>query len=273
MPLIHGGDSYKVGMFIPCFNVEPFIEKVISGIPQGLYDKLSVILIVDNNSDDNTREVIVKLREKLKRDKIVLLHNRQNYNLGGSYKVGFDYFVANKFDFMIAVHGRGQGQAGVDTAKFIDIIDSGKDFDFIGCSRFLKGSVLENYSNVRRIGNAAIAQLQKLVTGNNMSDPGTGHFCIKVSTLAKLPYHNLTSERFLNNELQMNLSLANAKMLEIPHVWRAFEYEKAKFNIWGLGFKIVLSLFKCFLHKKGVFKFKSFSHCSDNLHLFEYDRI
>ena len=157
------------------------------------------------------------------------------------------------------VHGRGQGQAGVDAENFIRIIDSGDLFDFMGCSRFLNRSELTNYPALRRYGNYLVIGLQRLATGKGMSDPGTGHFCVNLKTLATIPYRNLTSKRHFNNELQMSLALKGAVMREVPHVWHAFSYEKAKFNIWTLGFDIVGSLTKFYLTKKGLARFREFS--------------
>lgn len=249
----------RIGLMIPCYNVEPFIGDVIRGIPKSVYDRLEALLVIDNHSEDKTREVVVQTRREMSRDRIRLICNRRNHNLGGSYKIGFDYFIGNGFDYLIAVHGRGQGQAGEDAGNLIKIIDSGEGFDFIGCSRFLKGSELVNYPMVRKIGNYMVIGLQRMATGKRMSDPGTGHFCVNLKTLAMVPYRNLTSKRYFNNEMQMSLALIGARMREIPHAWRAFSYEKAKFNIWSLGFGIVGSLSKFYLAKKGLARFRGFS--------------
>ncbi|MBI5468698.1 MAG: glycosyltransferase family 2 protein [Deltaproteobacteria bacterium] len=254
-----GCGGKRIGLMIPCYNVEPFIGDVLRGIPDNVYDRLETLLVIDNHSEDKTREIVVKMRGEMSRDRIRLLCNRRNQNLGGSYKIGFDYFIGNGFDYLIAVHGRGQGQAGEDAKNFLKIIDSGASVDFIGCSRFLKGSELSNYPALRKIGNYLVIALQRMATGKKMSDPGTGHFCVNLKTVMTIPYRNLTSKRSFNNELQMSLALKGAEMREVPHVWRAFSYEKAKFNIWTLGLDIAGSLAKLYLTKKGFASFREFS--------------
>lgn len=264
----------RIGLMIPCYNVEPFIGDVLRGIPDSVYDRLEALLVIDNCSEDKTRDVVLRFRQEMSRDRIRLLCNRRNYNLGGSYKIGFDYFIEKGFDYLIAVHGRGQGHGGSDAQSLIRLIDSGVNFDFAGCSRFLKGSELVNYPALRKIGNHIVRALHYMATGRWVSDPGTGHFCVKLKTLGTIPYHNLTCRRSFNNELQMSLALIGAETIEVPHVWRAFSYDKARFNIWALGSDIVGSLAKFYLTKKRVVMFREFSRGHNVLQdKFEYDLL
>ena len=40
---------------------------------------------------------------------IKVLKNRENYGLGGSHKVAFNYAIENNFDYIIVLHGDDQG--------------------------------------------------------------------------------------------------------------------------------------------------------------------
>lgn len=40
---------------------------------------------------------------------VTLLRNDENYGLGGSHKVAFDYALNNAYDYVVVLHGDDQG--------------------------------------------------------------------------------------------------------------------------------------------------------------------
>jgi len=56
----------KFLIFIPAYNVEDKIFNVLNQIPKKIFRKEKVdILIINDNSKDNTKKIIIKLKKKI----------------------------------------------------------------------------------------------------------------------------------------------------------------------------------------------------------------
>ena len=98
----------KILLFIPMFNCEKQITRVLNQIDEKVREYITEIIVVDNRSTDNSQEKVIDYI-KNKNKNIKLLINTENYNLGGSHKVAFNYAVKNNFDYVIVLHGDDQG--------------------------------------------------------------------------------------------------------------------------------------------------------------------
>lgn len=163
----------KILVFIPMYNCALQIPRVIAQFTPEICSHFTEILVVDNGSKD---EGLAACRESLKRNegriKWTLVQNKENYSLGGSHKVAFNYALDNKFDYVAILHGDDQGSI----ADLIPLLESGKHRQtqcLLG-SRFMKGSRLVNYSWIRILGNKIFNFLFSVVTGERLYDLGAG---------------------------------------------------------------------------------------------------
>lgn len=81
----------KISVIVPCYNVEKFVEKCIDSLINQTYDNIEIIAI-DDQSKDNTFEVLKKLKEKYG-EKITLYQNEKNKGL--AYTRNFGVSKAN----------------------------------------------------------------------------------------------------------------------------------------------------------------------------------
>lgn len=100
----------KILLFIPMYNCENQIIRVLAQLTEEICGYLSEIIIIDNRSTDrgeaNVRQYLSKNRLSVKTS---LLRNDENYGLGGSHKVAFQYAIDHNFDYIILLHGDDQG--------------------------------------------------------------------------------------------------------------------------------------------------------------------
>ena len=100
----------KILVFIPMYNCERQIVRVIEQLKGNIKYYISEVIIVNNRSTDDGENVVI---EKIKHIdfpfRIKVLRNDENYGLGGSHKVAFNYAVDNEFDYCIVLHGDDQG--------------------------------------------------------------------------------------------------------------------------------------------------------------------
>lgn len=162
----------RIMVFIPCYRCASQIGRVLRQFTQDLQKLIAEIVVVDNRSPDNTiNEAKIALSE-IRHCKKTLLLNCENYNLGGSHKVAFDYFLQAGHDYIIVLHGDDQGSI----TDLIPLLKRGmhRNVDSLLGSRFDSASKLIGYSLFRRYGNVAFNLLISLVTRRWVTDMGAG---------------------------------------------------------------------------------------------------
>lgn len=159
-------------LFIPGYNCEKQIPRVLEKVQKsGAMDYINEIIFVNNRSTDKTEKAVLDFKKKSKMP-IRVLRNDDNYNLGGSHKVAFDYAIKNKYNYVIVLHGDDQG----DVNDIMPVLKSGdyKKHDCMLGARFMKGSKLNGYSKFRTFGNRVYNILFSIVVRRRIYDLGSG---------------------------------------------------------------------------------------------------
>lgn len=68
-----------VSVIIPCFNVEDYIEECLESVYNQIYKNIEVV-VVDNNSTDNTLKIVNELKRNLYNDLIILKEEKKGAN-------------------------------------------------------------------------------------------------------------------------------------------------------------------------------------------------
>jgi glycosyltransferase involved in cell wall biosynthesis len=147
----------KILVAIPCYNCEIQIKRVIAGFDENLLDKIEKVIIIDNQSKDDTiNSAINAIKTKtIGHDKFNVFRNDNNYGLGGSHKVAFNFGFENGMDYVIILHGDDQAKTQ-EINNFISEIERNDELAAILGSRFMKNSKLYGYSFFRTYGNIAL---------------------------------------------------------------------------------------------------------------------
>ena len=83
----------KILVFIPGYNCEKQIIRVLNQFYEKVKKYFTDIIFVNNRSTDNTEKVVLNFKKNSKDLNIKVLRNNENYNLGGSHKVAFNYAI------------------------------------------------------------------------------------------------------------------------------------------------------------------------------------
>ena len=216
----------KIGIFIPCYNVENSIRGVLNSFSQRTLQEVNQILAVDNCSKDRTFDILKEakgLKETLGR-KLVIIKNAENYGLGGSQKIAYQYFLDNGFTHFIIVHGDGQGDGEAIVRNFFKVFDQQPDIDVILASRFISGGDTSSYNHLRTVGNWVFNVITFVCTGYWMTDAGTAVIFYRTAILKDVPFADLTNSFQFNPELNILLhALKGVKIKEIPLSWKDSE--------------------------------------------------
>jgi len=164
--------SDKILLFIPAYNCEKQIVRVLDQISPVLLAFISKVLVVNNCSTDGTQQAVVDYKIAHPSLPITLLRNKENYGLGGSHKVAFRYAIENNYDYVIVLHGDDQGRL----SDFVPVLAERyyRKHDCILGARFMRGSRLEGYSAFRTFGNIVYDFLFAFVVRKKIYDLGSG---------------------------------------------------------------------------------------------------
>lgn len=203
-------------LFIPVYNCNIQVKRLINKIKKKELDQISEILFIDNQSSDQTLETLLKETKNIKK-KITIILNDNNYGLGGSHKVALNYAKNNKYNDLIVFHGDDQGNLE-DLDKLISV-DTQRKYDFILGSRFMKGSILHNYSFIRISGNIFFNFIFSLVTFKWLNDLGSGLNLIRLDNLDIKKIESFPDNLTFNYYLTLYICYYKKNFLFVPITW------------------------------------------------------
>lgn len=209
----------KILLFIPMYNCQKQIVRVLNQLTTDVCKYLDEVIIINNRSTDNGEQVVTEyLKEKNIDIAVKLLRNRDNYGLGGSHKVAFDYAIKKKFDYVIVLHGDDQG----DIANIVPYLrhQTYKKYDCLLGARFMRGSRLQGYSGFRTFGNHVYDILFSIVVRDRIYDLGSGLNMYRVQALADGFYRNYPDNLVFNYCMILGAENLRLKTRFFPILWR-----------------------------------------------------
>ncbi len=186
----------KILVFIPGYNCEKQITRVLNQFDKEVLKYIDEIIFINNRSTDNTEKAVLDYKKEHTELPVKVLRNEENYNLGGSHKVAFNYALDNKFDYIIVLHGDDQG----DIHDIIPHLanEEYKKYDCLLGSRFLKGSKLRGYSKFRIFGNRVFNIIYSICIGKKIKDLGSGLNMYNTKILENNFYHKFPDKLTFN---------------------------------------------------------------------------
>lgn len=156
----------RVLIIVPAYNEAENIGPVLRSLKKDI--SYADILIVDDHSTDNTKEIVEKTGAKC-------ITNIFNMRYAWAIQVGIKYAKYKDYDYAIFMDADGQHLAS-EAAKLYDAIIKTNSDIVIG-SRYLKKTGYK-CPLFRRIGTKIFEILIRLFTGKKIADPLSGFQCI-----------------------------------------------------------------------------------------------
>ncbi|MGE5329287.1 MAG: glycosyltransferase family 2 protein [Deltaproteobacteria bacterium] len=236
----------KFLLFIPGYNCEKQIIRVLNQIDNEVLSYISEIIVVNNRSTDNTEKVITEFIAAKPDLPIKLLRNDENYGLGGSHKVAFAYAIENNFDYVIVLHGDDQG----DIRDLLPVLKSEKYINYDCClgARFQKGSKLKGYSAFRTFGNRVYNFLFSIAAGKRIYDLGSGLNLYNVNMLKNKFYFKFPDNLTFNYCMILASDYYNQNIMFFPISWREDD-QVSNVKMFNQALNVLKMLFKYFFNK------------------------
>jgi glycosyltransferase involved in cell wall biosynthesis len=207
----------KILIFIPAYNVEKKITKVLNKIPKIVFNKYNAkILVIEDNSSDKTLSVIKKvIKKKGDKIKIYLIVNKKNKGYGGVQKIAFNYAIKKNFKYVVMLHGDNQYPANKILLLIKPLLTN--KFDAVFGSRMINSinALKGGMPLYKYLGNIALTFFQNLVLSSNLSEFHSGYRSYKVSSLKKIKFKINTNDFHFDTEIIIQFLKNNLKIKEI----------------------------------------------------------
>jgi hypothetical protein len=216
--MLHGK---TISLIIPCYNEAIALPHQLPQVPPFIDE----LLIVDNNSTDNTAEIARAHGAK------VVAESRKGY--GAAYKCGFKAATGEIF---VTLDGDGTYPLE-EIERLVGILETEK-LDFISACRFPLQNP-ENMDKVSQFGNRVLTLAAKILFGNGIQDSQSGMWVFRSACLQKMRIESdgmPLSEEIKIEALKRKLRF---KEVHIPYHARLGEKKIRKFrdgwhNLWFL---------------------------------------
>jgi len=207
----------KILIFIPSYNVEKKIKRVLKRIPNSIFKKFNIkILIIEDNSKDSTLSIIRSIiKEKRKKININLIANKKNKGYGGVQKIAFKYAIRKKFKYIVMLHGDNQYPAN----KIINLLNPlvTGNYDAVFGSRMINSldAIKGGMPIYKYIGNVLLTFFQNIILSSNLSEFHSGYRSYKVTSLKKIKYSKNTNDFHFDTEIIIQFLKKNFIIKEV----------------------------------------------------------
>ena len=230
----------KISVVMPCFNEIKTINEIIKKIEKSLSKFKFEILVIDDFSNDGSREFLKKISSKNK--KIRVLFNDYNKGKGASLNKGFSEAKGE----IICIQDADLEYNPNDLVPMIELIINGYADVVIG-SRFRGNGPVRANLFINRVANFFITTLTNIFTNLSLTDI---ECCYKVFKKDDIQKINLLENRFgIEPELTIKFAKLNLKIFEVGISY--YGRTKAEGKKIGLidGFRAIYCIFRYSLFK------------------------
>ena len=222
----------KLSIVIPCYNEEATIEELVAQVQASPYEK--EILIIDDGSQDRTREILATLAED---PEIRVFLQPKNQGKGSALRRGFTEATGD----VVIVQDADLEYDPRDYPKLLQPIEDGKA-DVVYGSRFQGGPGRVLYYK-HMLGNQFLTFLSNMLTDLNLTDMETCYKAFKREVIQNI---RLESNRFgFEPEVTAKVSrMRDVVIYEVPISYNGRTYEEGKKITWKDGAAALWHIFK-----------------------------
>lgn len=227
-------------ILIPTYNERENIARIVEAIfalPQS-FD----VLIIDDNSPDNTAEIVQLLQLKYP-DRLYLEQRKGKLGLGTAYIHGFQWALARSYQFIFEMDADFSHNPA-DLQKLYNACANNSADVAVG-SRYVNGGNVKNWTWERIILSYGASWYVRLITGMPVRDSTAGFICYKRFVLEALNLQdiNVTGYAF-QIEMKYKAWKKGFHIAEIPITFidRVFGESKMSIKIFNEALKSVFAL-------------------------------
>jgi glycosyltransferase involved in cell wall biosynthesis len=230
--------NFTLSIIIPCYNEINTISELIKKVKSSSI-KSKEIIIIDNCSNDGTREFLKNLKD----ESLTIVFNKKNIGKGGSLAKGFKLASGT----ITLVQDADLEYDPSEYEKLIAPILDGQA-DVVFGSRFMGEAPHRVLYFWHRVGNGFLTLLSNILTDINLTDMETCYKAFKTSIIKSIKI----KERGFGVEPEITAKIArlNCRIYEVGISYFGRTYEEGK----KVGWKDGLVAIWCILKYNLIFK-------------------
>lgn len=203
-------NNKSICVVVPAYNEEKLIGRVIETMPE-FVDK---IIVVNDNSTDNTVEVVNKYCST-NSDRILLISHEENQGVGGAISTGYKKAAELEYDITVIMAGDAQMDPN-DLSRIVAPIVENRA-DYVKGNRLFRGESWSMIPHYRYLGNSALSFLTKIASGYwHIADSQSGYTAISLQTLKRINIDSIYKKYGMPNDLLITLNIHNFVVIDIP---------------------------------------------------------
>lgn len=241
-------DLKRFAIYIPAYNAALTLPRVLERIPEKIRREVREILVIDNNSPDDTHLIALETKEEQGIHNLRVVRNERNEGYGGSQKIAYQYCIDHQFDGVVMLHGDAQ-YAPELMENLIEPIILG-EADMVFGSRFTGDPLKGGMPLHRYLGNRVLTTVQNLLLGTRLSEFHSGYRVYAVEALRRIPFQRFSSDYHFDTEIIIALVDRKLRIMEVP-IPTHYGDEENYVNIWRYGLDVLVTTVSYFLHRKG----------------------
>jgi len=236
----------EILIFIPTYNEEENIGNLIEQL-QDLQLDLD-ILIVDDESKDDTIEIIKRKQQKYDNIHLIVRKGKKGRGLAG--RVAFQYFSNSKYDILIEM----DADLSHDPKYIPKILSEFPEYDVVIGSRLIAGGGEEGRSIYRRFITIISNLLIKILFRTRIKDCTSGLRAFNKQIVRNFNIKNFFSTQVsIVEEILYACILSDAKIKETPIIFYERSTGTSKLNLKRILMTFV-AIFKIIMRGKKIIK-------------------
>ena len=206
----------SIGILIVAYNAEATLESVLSRIPSHFIPSISVVLICDDASQDNTFTVSQRAQVERVELPIQLIRQPKNLGYGGNQKAGYRWMIDNGIDIVVLLHGDGQ-YAPELLPEMVAPITSGRADVVFGSRMMTPGAALKGgMPKYKFIGNKILTFWQNRMAQVRLSEWHSGYRAYSTNALSLTAFESNADYFDFDTEIILQMIEAKQRIVEIP---------------------------------------------------------
>ena len=199
-----------IGVVVPCFNEEKYIDRVIDTMPEWI----DYILVVDDKSSDRTIEIVNGYVAR-QPGRVILLPHSVNQGVGGAIATGYIWCRDHEIDVAVVMAGDAQMDPADLPALITPVVED--SYDYSKGNRLFTGDAWNRIPKIRYLGNSALSLLTKIASGYwRVADSQCGYTAINLRALKKVDWNQMYKRFGQPNDLLVLLNIQNMRVCDIP---------------------------------------------------------
>lgn len=225
----------KIIVYMPAFNEEKTIYRVLNSVPKLICDiEVSELLVINDGSTDNTQ------KEAIKAGATIINHN-YNKGLGNAFQTAVNYTLKKNADILVSIDADGQFDVNQIEEMVKPIISSIADFS-VG-NRF-DGKKPLKMPKIKFWGNKQISKIVSFISKTKIKDASCGFRAYSRDCLLSL---NLQGGFTYTHETILDLLNKGFRIKQITVSVTYFDERVSRIanNLFKYAFGTSIIIFKC----------------------------